>query len=417
MVIVGAGHAGGRTAQALREAGWDGPIRLIGDEAVPPYERPPLSKAVLLGRQTPQAGQLLSEHDWRALGVRWQHARATALYPSSRWLLLDNGEMVVAEAIVLATGGKARRLSLPGAQLPGVFTLRTAADAQALQARLQTGQQMGQQTGQPAGHRVLVVGGGFIGLEVAASARTLGCEVTLLEAGPRLMGRAVPAWLADPVAQLHQQHGVQLITGVAPERLDARADGALCVTLQNGQQVVVDTVVVGIGIQPNIALAEAAGLAVRSGIVVDRCLATSAPGIFAAGDVAEFPSVLSGQSGRQETWQNAENHARCVALGMLGQPTPLMAQPWFWSDQYDHQLQVSGEPALGTQEGERLLGDGAQLRWSLDARERIVGVCGFGPTSVLAREMKLARTLLERGVHAPLTTLCDPATKLKALLR
>lgn len=408
MVIVGAGHVGGRAALALRAGGWAGPIVLIGQEPDAPCERPPLSKGVLTGAQTPASCLLATPEQYAAQGITLKLGQTvSAIQPRQRSVILQGGELISYEALLLATGGQTRVLALPGADLPGIHTLRTLADARRLAPRLQPGQHL------------VVVGGGFIGLEVAASARQLGCEVTLLEGAPRLLGRAVPAAIGERVAALHLQHGVDLRLGCGPESFSA-VNGRIAVRLLDGELLMADTVLVGIGITPSVHLARAAGLAIGAhsqGITVDARLQTSEPFIFAAGDVAEAPSVLSGRPQRQETWQNAEAQAAVAAANMLGGALRSETLPWFWSDQYDHTLQVSGEPALGAKEVARHLGDEAVLHFYLDARGRLVGASGFGPSAALAKEFKLARTLVERGARPAAHELADPGTKLKGLLQ
>lgn len=401
-MIIGAGHVGGRAALGLRDAGWAGPVLLVGDEHEPPYERPPLSKGVLLGE--PFAAQLAPAGRYAEAGIEWLPGRsATAIDRAARSVQLDDGRRVPYHALLLATGGRARRLALPGADLEGVLALRTLADAQVLAPRL------------VPGARVAIIGGGFIGLEVAASACTRGCAVTLLEAAPRLLGRAVPAAIAARVRALHESRGVVMKIGVAPTRFEREA-GSLRIHLADGSVAEADTLVVGIGIVPATELAERAGLPCANGIVVDAGLRTADPAIFAAGDVAAFPSPLSGRTLRLESWHNAEDQARVAAINLAGGHATVGAAPWFWSDQYEHQLQIAGDPALGVASATRALADGASIDFHLDAAGRLVGVAGFGPTSALAKEFKLARLLFERGVHADPAALADPAVKLKSLL-
>jgi 3-phenylpropionate/trans-cinnamate dioxygenase ferredoxin reductase subunit len=403
MVIIGAGHCGGRAAQVLRELGWSGTIDLVGMERHAPYERPPLSKELLTGAKNADACLLRPCQDLIDDGIRLHHGRARAIDTARKTVTLANGQSLAYHSLLLSTGGRARTLRIPGADLPEVMTLRTLDDALALAPRLS------------ASSRLLVVGGGFIGLEVAASARQLGTAVTLVEGAPRLLGRAVPAEVAERVLALHRERGVDLRLGVLPESIAPQASGVR-VRLSDGSELDVDTVVVGIGIEPAVDLARDAGLAVARGISVDASLRTSAAEVFAAGDAAEFPSALSGQPIRQETWLNAETQAHVAAQNMLGGDALYTQAPWFWSDQYDHQLQVSGEPALGTHSITRALGEGDQITFYLDAGQRLVGMSGWGLASRTAREFKLARTLVEKLVSASPAALADPGTKLKSLL-
>ena len=404
MVIIGAGHCGGRAALELREAGWGGPIHLVGEEAAAPYERPPLSKGLLTGEVSVAQCTFAPDAEIERLGIHRHVTQARELDPESRSVVLASGERLAYGALLIATGGRVRRLSVPGADLPQVLSLRDLEDAHRLAARLKRGQ------------RLAIVGGGFIGLEVAASATASGCRVTLIETTPRLMGRAVPESVARRALALHEAHGVELRLGVGVERI-VEAESGVRLLLSDASHLDVDTVLVGIGIDARMDLARHAGLAVARGIVVNAELETSCGGIFAAGDVAEFPAVISGALMRQETWHNAQTQAHTAALNMLGQHVAYASQPWFWSDQYDHQVQVAGEPALAVSNVSRDLGEGAELIFYADAGQRLVGVCGWGPTSRLAKEFKLARMLVERGLVLSPDVLREPTTKLKALLQ
>ena len=404
MAIVGAGHAGGRAAQVLREGGWRGRIVLIGAEAHLPYERPPLSKGVLTGERSAAQCALRDPDAWRADGIEPIVATVERIDPAARTLHVSGGRRFDYDALLLSTGARARRLAIPGADLDGVFALRTLDDAAALGARL------------VPDARVVLIGGGFIGLEVAASARSRGCRVTVLDAAPRLLARAVPAPIAARVHALHVRQGVAIGLNRRPVAIERLHDGALAVVLDDGDTVVADTVVAGIGIEPADELARDAGLAVERGIVVNERLETSARGIYAAGDVAVFPSAASGRLVRQETWHGAETQARAAARNMLGAGEPYREMPWFWSDQYDAQLQVAGEPALGERTVARVLGDHAEIHFHFDARERLVAASGFGRASGFVKEMRVARMLVERGIGVTPAAVADTAVKLKSLV-
>lgn len=302
-------------------------------------------------------------------------------------------------------GGKLARNASPhtGADLCEVLTLRTLDDALRLAPRL------------GVGRRLLVIGGGFVGLEVAASARRLGTEVTLVEGASRLLGRAVPAETAAQVLALHLRHGVDIRLGVLPTAITKSHPGEVQVELHDGTSVHADTVVVGIGMQPAVDLARAAGLAVGQGITVDAHLQTSDPDVFAAGDVAEFPSPLSGRPMRQETWHNAETQARVAALNMVGSCATYDHAAWFWSDQYDHQLQVCGEPALGTHTAVRELAECGRITFHLDTRHRVVGTSACGVSARCLKEFRLARLLVDRRASVGIAELADPSVPLKAL--
>ncbi|WP_423371561.1 NAD(P)/FAD-dependent oxidoreductase [Burkholderia sp. LMG 32019] len=404
MAIVGAGHAGGRAAQVLRESGWDGRIVLIGAEAHLPYERPPLSKGVLTGERSAAQCRLRDPAAWAADRIEPVVATVERIDSYAREVRVSGARVFGYDALLLATGGRARRLAIPGATLDGVLALRTLDDAAALGTRL------------VPDARVVLIGGGFIGLEVAASARLRGCRVTVLDAASRLLGRAVPEAIAARVHALHEQQGVAIRVNRKPLAIERTAGGALAVVLDDGDTLIADTVVAGIGIEPADELARDAGLAVERGIVVNARLETSARGIYAAGDVAVFPSAMSGQPVRQETWHCAETQARIAARNMLGADEPYREMPWFWSDQYDAQLQVAGEPALGERSVARVLGDDAEIHFHFDAGARLVAASGFGRASGFVKEMRVARMLVERGIDVSPAAVADTGVKLKSLV-
>lgn len=406
IVIVGAGQAGARAALALRAKGWDGRVLLVGEEAHAPYERPPLSKQALLAPDA--AATLVAEirrYDEQRIELRLC-TRVTALDTTARTVTLspDQGatESVRYDKLLLATGGRARRLDIPGTLDERVMTLRHAGDATRLAARL------------GAGTTVAVLGGGFIGLEVAAAARQRGGEVILLEAGPRLLGRAVPPSLAALVHALHAARGVDIHLGDAPVAFEPTTDH-LVVRCASGRGFAVDTVVVGIGMTPEVSLAKAAGLTVRRGIAVDPRLATSAEHVYAAGDACEFPGVEPGAGIVMESWANAEAQAQVVAGNLLGGAEAYRPDTWIWSDQYDHVLQMVGTcVGLGAVATRPLPGGG--LDFYLDAGQRVVGAAGFAPAASLARAFLLARRLVESGAQRSPADLADPERALKSLL-
>jgi 3-phenylpropionate/trans-cinnamate dioxygenase ferredoxin reductase subunit len=394
LIIVGAGHAGGHAALTLREEGYSGRVILIGDEPHVPYERPPLSKGLLQGNVDLAGCSLCDSARLVELGIEHIAGNPVSqLDPPQHRLQLADGQWLGYSGLLLATGGRARRL--PQAQA-NVLYLRTHDEALALKAALRPGA------------RLVIVGGGFIGLEVAATARGLGCEVTVLEAGPRLAGRVLAPVICDVLLRVHRQQGVDVRLNVALESIHAEA-----VQLVDGQLLPCDLVVVGIGMQPNIELAVAAGLEVGQGIRVDAHLRTSAPDIYAAGDVCEFR--LGGEYQRQETWRNAEAQGRHAALNMLGRDEPFEAQPGFWSDQYDWGLQTVG--VITPLTVSRALPDAGLLLFYLDADQRLQGACGWGPGNSVAKDIKLCERLISARIALNAASLADPDVSLKHLLR
>ncbi|WP_065881420.1 MULTISPECIES: NAD(P)/FAD-dependent oxidoreductase [unclassified Pseudomonas] len=394
LIIVGAGHAGGRAALTLREEGYTGRLILIGDEPHVPYERPPLSKGLLQGTADLAGCSLCDSARLAELDI--EHIAGnpvTRLEPQHHRLQLADGQWLPYAGLLLATGGRARRL--PQAQA-NVLYLRTHDEALALRSVLNPGT------------RLVVVGGGFIGLEVAATARGLGCEVTVLEAGPRLAGRVLPAVISQALLDLHRRQGVDVRLNMALESIQADA-----VLLVDGQRLPCDWVVVGIGMQPNIELAVLAGLEVGQGIRVDAYLRTSAPNIYAAGDVCEFER--DGLYQRQETWRNADAQGRHAALNLLGRNVPFETLPGFWSDQYDWGVQNVG--VITPLTVSRPLPGGGLLLFYLDAEHHLHGACGWAPGNSVAKDIKLCERLITARVALNTTSLADPELSLKHILR
>ncbi len=331
-VIIGAGHAGGRAAEAMRQAGFAGEIVVIGEEPHVPYERPPLSKELLTGDEGPDKTFLNPPEFYadNAIDLRL-NARAVRIDRAGHRVLVAGGDAVDYGKLLIATGGRVRHLACKGADLAGIHTIRTIDDSLSLRPRL------------TEGARVVVIGGGFIGLEVAASARTRGAHVTVVELADQVLARVADPAVGDLVADLHRSRGVHVMTGATVERLDGngRVAEVICT---DGETVAADVVVVGIGILPNQEIAADAGLEVANGIVADAFGQTSDPDIFAAGDVAFHYNPILGRHLRLESWENAQLGAIAVARNMVSDPQPYAAVPWFWSDQFDLNLQVVGAP-------------------------------------------------------------------------
>ena len=400
IVVIGAGHAGGRAAEAMRALGFDGDILMIGDEPHLPYERPPLSKEMLQGN--PEAGIPMRDSDfWAEKEVELRlGTRAVELDPAAKTVTLDDGTIESFDKLLLTPGGAVRRIRTPHDDLDNVFYLRTLDDSRAIDARLAPGQ------------RVVVIGGGFIGLETAASARLRGCDVTVIELADRLMARAVLPEISRTFLNLHRDKGVdvRLETGVTALAGD---NTATKVVTDGGEQLPADTVVVGIGIVPDTALAESAGLEVDNGIVVDEFCRTSHPDIFAAGDATSHYSPVYDRHIRLESWQNAQNQAIAAARVMCGEETAHAEVPWMWSDQFDAKLEVAGLPEAWDEVVAR--GDPASGSYMLF---QMAGGQPVGAMSVnLPRDMRFARRLLQSGKSVDAEQLADPDISMRDLAR
>jgi 3-phenylpropionate/trans-cinnamate dioxygenase ferredoxin reductase subunit len=402
VVIVGAGQAGGTAAKALRGEGFDGEIVLVGDEIHRPYERPPLSKAVLVGEATPDSTLIMRDETFDDLRLDFRPGTiASAIDRQAREVAFADGTSVGYDRLVLATGGRARRLDIPGADLPGIFVLRTREDS------LEIGQALGD-----AGH-ALVVGGGWIGLEIAAAARKLDVDVMLIEALDRLCERASPPILSAYLYDLHRHRGVDLRLGRGIERIEA-TEGGLRATLSGGDIVDTDLVVVGIGLLANDELARAAGLDCDRGILVDPCGRTGDPRVFAVGDVAVFNHPWLGRPMRLESWANARDQAAACAKTIVGTDAAYDEIPWFWSDQYEKNIQILGVPENAADPVVR--GDPAEDRFSCfyvdDDGKLQAAIAVDSPT-----DFKVAQRLARTGRAVDLSQLADPAINLRSLLK
>jgi len=330
-VIIGAGQGGYQVAASLREAGYAEPVILLGEEQDAPYQRPPLSKAYLLGETT--ADRLLlrqsNYYEKHSIDLRTGD-RATAIDRVTRHVKLASGRSIAYDHLVLATGAHNRALPLRGAELPGVLYLRTRADADAIKQRF------------AAAQSVVVAGAGFIGLELAAVASKLGKQVTVIEPLARCMSRAVSPAMSQFFAEAHTGWDVDLKLNTCLAAIEGGSTGVASVTTAEGGEIPTDLVLVGIGIEPAAGLAREAGLAIDNGIAVDARLLTSDPAISAVGDCASFPDAATGKRIRLESVQNAIDQGRCVAKCIARQPTDYAAVAWFWSDQRDLKLQMVG---------------------------------------------------------------------------
>lgn len=331
IVIAGAGQAGAQAAVSLRQEAYAGRIVLIGDEPALPYQRPPLSKAYL-SRKLEADGLLLrnaSIYDAQRIELRIG-ARISQIHRATHEIELHDGERLPYTHLILATGARNRKLTVPGAELAGVACIRTLEEASHLRERI------------GGIKRAVVIGAGFIGLEFAAVARDHGIDVTVIEAADRPMARALSLPMSAYFTSKHRQHGVRLLFNSGITQLLGKDGHVTHVQLSNGEIIDADLVIVGIGVIPNVELAQQAGLDVQNGVTVDAHLATSDPAISAIGDCAAFPCAYASAPLRLESVQNAVDQARCVAARLTGKAVPYANVPWFWSDQYDAKLQIAG---------------------------------------------------------------------------
>ncbi len=404
-VIVGAGQVAATAVESLRREGYAGRLLLIGEEAEPPYQRPPLSKKYL-------AGELPAERLAIKPASFYEHAavelllgaRAVRLDPASHELGLADGRSLRYDRLLLATGGMARRIAVPGSGLEELHYLRTTADAQAIRAALA-----------PPGRRVVVVGGGYIGLEVAATCRTLGHEVLVLEMAERVMNRVVAPAVSKFFATEHARAGVRIETGTTVSGFTARHDAPArvgAVRTGDGREFPADVVVVGVGVLPDDRLAAAAGLACENGIAVDEYCRSSDPDIYAAGDCVSHPSLHYGRRVRLESVDNAFEQAKCAAANMVGRPLVHDKVPWFWSDQYDLKLLIAG-----------LSFDHDRTVLRGRPEDRSFSCCYLREGELLAvdcinhgRDYMAARKLIAERARLDLARLHDPAVPLKELV-
>lgn len=397
IIIVGAGQAAASLAVKLRALGHGGDLTLIGDEPVAPYQRPPLSKGYLLREMPLDRLALRPAAFWADQGVTLHLGTpVTALDPAAKTVTFG-AQTLPYDQLALTTGARPRRLPAAlGGDLAGVFAVRSLADVDAMAPLFRPGA------------RLLIVGGGYIGLEAAAVAAKLGLHVTLIEAAPRILGRVASAETAGWFRALHQSHGVTIREGTGLDRLlgGTHVTGAL---LADGTEIPADFVILGIGVLPETALAEAAGLTVLNGIATDAFGRTSDPAIWAAGDCASFPA--GGGRLRLESVGNAIDMAECVAANMLGAAQPYVPKPWFWSDQYDVKLQIAG---LNTGY-DRVIprpGTGTAISFWYYAGDSLLAVDAANDP----RAYMIGKRLIEAGRSPAPEAVADPATDLKSLL-
>ncbi|MBW8618898.1 MAG: FAD-dependent oxidoreductase [Hyphomicrobiales bacterium] len=400
IVIIGAGECGIRAALTLRDEGYTGEIALIHGEAVEPYEKPPLSKPGLEGISIkPISGtdRVLKENI-----TVYHDQRVTTIERATKSVSLANGEMISYDRLLLATGARARALMIDGHEIQQARLFRDYSDAKAFFDVLSPD------------YRLTIIGGGFIGLELAAAARQRRVQTTVIESATRLLGRAVPEGLAARIEARHREEQVhfhigQSVSSISPTRK---------VTLADGTEIMSDIILAGIGSIPNTELAEQCRLTIDNGVVVDATFRTSDPDIFAAGDCCSFPHALYGMKRmRLESWRAAQEQGAHAARAMLGASDPYQSVPWFWSDQYDLTLQIAGLPSEGVTMVTRMLDDESEILFHLDAEGRLVGASGLSRGNKIAKDIRLAEMLIAKRSHPEQQALADPKLNLKSLLK
>ncbi|WP_297697201.1 FAD-dependent oxidoreductase [Phenylobacterium sp.] len=398
VVILGAGHAGGTLAALLRQYGFAGPITMIGEEPIPPYQRPPLSKAWLKGEADADSLALKPLEFYREQAIDFRPGkRALALDRGAKRVRLDDDSEVSYDILVLATGARPIALSLPGAELKGVMFLRTAADAERLKASIGPGK------------RLAVVGGGYIGLEVAASGRALGAEVVVLEKEARLLARVANPTLSAFFKGYHEARGVTFELGCSVVGFEGEGGHVAGVRLADGRVVACDAVVVGVGAHPNQEIAAEAGLECARGVVVDLAARTSDPNVFAIGDVTHRPMPIYDRMFRPESVPSALEQAKQAACAITGRPAPAPEAPWNWSDQYDIKLQIAGLPFDADEVVVR--GDPASARFAVfhlkgDQLQSVEAI-NAPPEFMMGKQLILSRRAVDKQ------KLADPSVSMK----
>ena len=398
VVIVGAGQAGAAVAAKLRALGHQDRITMIGDEPQPPYQRPPLSKAYLLGEMDEERLWLRSPEFWADQKIDMKLGATVSAIDTAAQTVTLGAETIAYDELVLTTGSTPRRLPAAiGGHLPGVYTVRTLADVDAMRGEFQQGRNL------------VIVGGGYIGLEAAAVAAKLGLDVTVLEMAPRILQRVASPETSDYFRKLHADHGVKIMESTGLDRF-VGTDRVSAARLSDGRELPADFVIVGVGITPNAQIAEAAGITLDNGIATDAQGRTSAPHVWSAGDCASFP--WKGGRIRLESVGNAIDQAEVVAANIMGAGKDYVAAPWFWSDQYDCKLQIAGlntgYDRIVTRPGE----NGAVSFWYYQG-DKLLALDAMND----ARSYMVGKRLIEMGKSPAAEVISDPATNMKALLK
>ena len=405
VLIIGAGQAAMQTIQSLRQGGYQGGVTLVGDEGFLPYQRPPLSKAYLSGKMARDRLFFKPQAFFDENNVTLHlNARAEEIDAAAGTVTCHGLGALAFDALVLATGSRPRPLPLPNRDLPGIFDLRGIHDIDAISRHFQPGKSLA------------IIGGGYIGLEAAAVAAQSGLTVNLFEAAPRLLARVAEPEISDFFYRLHSDNGVQFHLESQIAGFVGTQNGVTGIELASGETVNADLVIIGIGILPNIDLAEAAGLAVDNGITVDACGRTSAANIYAAGDCTQHPNDLLGRRMRLESVPNAIEQGKAVASAILGNPAPYHQVPWFWSDQYDIKLQIAGVP--DKIDDKILRGDDKShsFAWFYFTNDRLTGVTSVNrPAEFMAGRQLIEKSLRDGFAVSP-DNLLDETIKPKQWL-
>ena len=398
-VVIGAGQAGSSLVVKLRSAGFDGAITLIGEEPVPPYQRPPLSKAYLLGDMALERLFLRPESVYNDQNITLKLGKPVSAIDTEKREIHLGDEVIKYDQLALTTGSSANRLPAAiGGDLNGVFTVRTLADVDAMADHFS------------AGKRALIVGGGYIGLEAAAVARKMGVEVTVVEMAERILQRVAAPETSDYFRDLHKSQGVDIREGIGLQSLNG-TNAVSSATLSDGTELDVDFVIVGVGITPNSAIAEQAGLTIENGIAVDEYGRTSDPHVWSAGDCASFQ--LRGARRRLESVQNAIDQAEAVAENMIGANKVYTPKPWFWSDQYDVKLQIAGLNIGYDRVVARRDPNGTAVSFWYYAQDKLLAVDAMNDP----RNYMIGKRLIEAGKSPAVDVISNPDTDMKALLK
>lgn len=402
VIFIGASHAAAQGCISLRQMGWEGEIIVIGDEKVLPYHRPPLSKAVLSGEKTCDEILIRPTEAYKKAGVEMKLGMTvTDIDSDNMSISINNGEVLKYDKLVLTTGARARRLPIDGADSKNVFYLRDLEDLLAIRSKV------------AVGHKAVIIGGGYIGLETAASLKKLGMHITVLEAMDRILQRVTAPVMSDFYRRMHTEEGVVIVEGEMASVIDEREDG-LVVHSSDGNEYHADIVIVGIGVIPNTELAQACGIDVGNGIIVNEYSQTSDENIYACGDVTWHYNPIYDRHLRLESVPNASEQSKVAAAHITGKPVPYNSSPWFWSDQFDAKLQIAGLSSGY---------DDIVLRGAPNT-DRSFAAFYFNGNKLLAvdavnspREFMVARMALSKGKTLDKSALDNQNTDLKSIIR